>query len=125
MYVLEVSDFMFFINCIKNPTSALCMTAEPDPLHGLKLKCNTTFTNKQCHFYFNCIYRLWNSIPLINMDLSTFTIKNQLKQFFRNHFITNFNSTDTHKLHYLYAPVAPVLTILSQTLNISIVLITT
>ena len=43
-------------------------------------------------------------MEIIKMDLSTFSIKNQLKQFFWNHFITNFNSTNSHKFHY---PVAP------------------
>jgi len=107
MYVLEVSDLMFFINCIKNPTlcfnihSYVSFSDSRTRFTDLKLKHNTTFTNKQLHFYFNRICRLWNTIPIINMDLSTLTIKNQLQQFFWNHFITNFHSTDSHKLHYL------------------------
>ena len=68
---------------------------------GLKLKHNIAHTNKQCHFYFNRICRLWNSLPIINLNLSTINIKNQLRQFFWKHFTDNFNATDSHKLHYL------------------------
>ena len=69
---------------------------------GLKLKYNTTLLTNNVTFIL-IVYIDYGTlyIPIINMDLSTFTIKNQLKQFFRNHFITNFISTNTHKLHYL------------------------
>ena len=107
MYILEISDIMFFINSIKSPTSSFninsyvsfskCGTRSS----ALKLRHNTSFTNRQCHFYFNRICRLWNSLPIINMNLSTFTIKNQIKSFLWKHFIDNFNPTDSHKLHYL------------------------
>ena len=101
----KISDIMFFITNIKNPTSSFKITSHISfsnsctRSNGLKLSHNTSFNNKQHHFYFNQIYRLWNSLP-IHMDLPTITIKNQIKLFFWNHFIANFNPTDSHKLHY-------------------------
>ena len=81
-------------------SSYLFQTVEPRST-GLKLKHYISHTNKQCHFYFNRICKLWNSLPIINLNLSASTIKNQLKRFFWKHFTENFNSTDSHKLHYL------------------------
>jgi len=88
MYVFESSDIMFFINNIKNPTSSFNISSYISFLHsrtrsaGLKLKHNISYTNKQRHFYFNRICRIWNSLPIINLNLSILTIKNQLRQFF-------------------------------------------
>ena len=56
MYVLEVSDLMSCVNCIKNPTSSFNINSyvsfsdSRTRSTGLKLKHNTTFTNKQHHF---------------------------------------------------------------------------
>ena len=96
-----------FINSIKNPTSSFNINSyvsfsnSGTRSSGLKLRHNTSFTNKQRHFYFNCICRLWNFLLIINMNSSTFTIKNQIKSFFWKHFTANFNPTDSHKLYYL------------------------
>ena len=86
------------INSIKNPTSSFninsCVSFSISGTRssGLKLRHSTPFTNKQHYCYFNCICRLWNSLPIINMNLSTFTIKNQIKSFFWKHFTANFQS---------------------------------
>ena len=64
MYVLEISDIMFFITNIKNPTSSFNITSHVSfsnsctRSNGLKLSHNTSFNNKQRHFYFNRICRL-------------------------------------------------------------------
>jgi len=107
MYVFELSDIMFFINNIKNPTPSFNISSYISFSHSgtrsasLKLMHNISYTNKQRHFYFNRICRLWNSLPIINLNLSILTIKNQLRQIFWKHFTVNFNATDPHKLHYL------------------------
>ena len=107
MYILEISDIMFFINSIKSPTSSFNINSyvsfsnSGTRSSALKLRHITSFTNRQHHFYFNRICRLWNSLPIINMNLSTFTIKNQIKSFLCKHFIDKFNPTDSQKLHYL------------------------
>jgi len=69
MYVFELSDIMFFINNINCPTFSFNISSYISFSHrsdGLKLKHNISHTNKQHHFYFNCICRLWNSLPIIN-----------------------------------------------------------
>ena len=86
MYVLKISDVIFFINSVKNPTSSFNINSfvsfsnSSTRPAGLELRHNTSFTNKQRHFYFNQICKLWNAhaLPIINMDLSTSTIKNKL-----------------------------------------------
>jgi len=70
---------MFFIN-IKNPTSSFNISSHVSFSHsatrsvGLKLKHNIYSSHqqiKQRHFYFNDICRLWNSLPILNLNLST------------------------------------------------------
>ena len=64
MYVFKISDIVFFINYIKNPTSSFNISSYVSFSHsgtrssGLKLKHNISHTNKQYHFYFNHICRL-------------------------------------------------------------------
>jgi len=88
MYVFELSDIMFFINNIKNPTPSFNISSCISFSHsgtrsaGLRLKHNISYANKQRHFYFNRICRLWNSLPIINLNLSILTTKNQQRQFF-------------------------------------------
>jgi len=107
MYVLEISDIMFFITSIKNPTSSFDISTYVSFSNnctrsgGLKLNHNPSFNNKHRHFYFNRICRLWNALPIINMDLSTLTIKNQIRSFLWEHFIANFDPNNPHKFHYL------------------------
>ena len=114
MYILEISDIMFFINSIKNPTSSFNINSyvsfsnSGTRSSALKLRHNTSFTNKQRHFYFNCICRLWNSLPIINTNLSTFTIKNQNKIILFGN-ISLPTSTPLILINcIIYAPVAPV-----------------
>ena len=112
MYVFEISDKMFFINSIKNPTSSfninsyISFSNSGTRSTGLKLKHNISHTNKQRHFYFNRICRLWNSLPIINLNLSAHTLlKISILLILTNYII--------------YVCVALVLTIFLQTLIIS------
>jgi len=85
MYVLELSDIMFFITNTKklissfNVNAHISFTNSCTRSNRLKLSHTPSFNNKRHHFYFNRICRLWNSLPIINVDLSTATIKNQIK----------------------------------------------
>ena len=107
MYIFEISDIMFFVNSIKNPTSSfninsyVSFSQSVTRSNSVKLNHNISFTNKERHFYFNRICRLWNSLPIINTSLSTDTIKRHIKNYLWNHFIVNFSSDDPHKFHYL------------------------
>jgi len=107
MYIFEISDIMFFINCLKNPTpsfdvnSYVSFSQSTTRSNSVKLHHNISFTNRERHFYFNRICRLWNSLPIIDVNLPVDTIKRRVKNYLWNHFITHFNSDDPHKFHYL------------------------
>ena len=62
-------------------------------LHNLSLK------NKSRHFYFNRICKLWNFLLVVDLDLSTQTIKLQIKSFLRRHFDLNFVSSNPCSYH--------------------------
>ena len=105
MYTFELSDIMFFIKSIKNPTSSFNIYhfisfSTSARSGGFKLHHNPSTTNKQRHFYFVRICRLWNAVPLIDVNLSIDTIRNRVKSHFWNHFIHNFDPLNPHTLHY-------------------------
>ena len=105
MYTFELSDIMFFIKSIKNPTSSFNIHhfisfSTSARSGGFKLHHNPSTTNKQWHFYFVRICRLWNALPLIDVNLSIDTIRNRVKSHFWNHFIHNFDPLNPHTLHY-------------------------
>ena len=109
VYIFELSDIsymMFFIKSIKCPTNSfnifnfISFSNSPRS-RGLKLHHNPSNTNKQRHFYFVRICRLWNALPLIDVTLSIQTIKNKIKSHFWDHFTCFFDPLDPYKLHYL------------------------
>ena len=78
MYILEISDIMFFITSVKNPTpTGVCsfninmhisFSSNHTRSSGVKLNHNPTFNNKQCHFYLNHICRLWNAMHYLSLS---------------------------------------------------------
>ena len=46
------------------------------------------------NFYFNQLPQIWNTLPIINCDLSIITIKKKLTNYLWNHFETNFDSNN-------------------------------
>ena len=68
MYIFELSDIMFFIKSIKCPTNSFNIFnfISFSNSRGLKLHHNPSNTNKQRHFYFVRICRLWNALYTIN-----------------------------------------------------------
>ena len=107
MYILEIADILFLIKNLKNPTDSfninnyISFSTSSTRSCGMKLRHNVSFTNKNRHFYFNRISRLWNSIPIVDLNLSLNTIKYRIKSYFWSHFTTNFHPDDPHKLHFL------------------------
>ena len=95
MYIFEISDVLFFIKNLKNPTNNfninpyISFTVGNTRSCGFKLRHNAALTNKERHFYFNRISRLWNSLPIINLNQSINTIKGQLKQYLWKYFLNN------------------------------------
>ena len=104
MYIFEISDILFFIKNLKNPTNNfnintyISFSIGNTRSYGVKLRHNVSSTNKEHHFYFNRISRLWNSLPIIDLNLPINIIKSKIKS---QHFITNFDPDDIHKIHYL------------------------
>ena len=108
MIQFELNDVMFFVSCLKHPTTAFniydyvsfsCHSTRSSK--GLKLKHTVSRTNAVGHFYFNGLPRLWNSLPFIDLDKSLPSIKNLLKQFFWQQFLLKFNSDNPCTYHFV------------------------
>ena len=108
MMLFELNDIIFFVkslNCITSSFNILdyvsfCEHSTRSSTHH-KLKQSVSCTNKTNHFYFNRLPRLWNSIPTVDLNQPLSTIISELKQFFWNHFITNYDPLKPCTLHYL------------------------
>ena len=107
MYIYEISDILFFIKNLKNPTNNfniktyISFSVGNTRSYGVKLRHNASSTNKERHFYFNRISRLWNSLPIIDLNLPINIIKSKIKSYFWQHFIKTFDPDNIHKLQYL------------------------
>ena len=92
MYIFEISDILFFIKNFKHPTNNfnintyVSFTVGNTRSCGLKLRHNALSTNKERHFYFNRISCLWNSLPIIDLNLPINHIKSKIKSYFRQYF---------------------------------------
>ena len=108
---LELYDVMFFIRSLKGPTDAFNIYYDHVTFHTgstrssthLKLNHALSRTNSARHFYFNRMPRLWNSLPTINLDQSTGSIKLRVQQFLWDHFICSFKS-DSPCTNHLMCP---------------------
>jgi len=106
MYIFEFSDIMFCIKSIQSPTASFNIFdfisfSNSLRSRGLKLIHNPSNTNKQRHFYFVRICRLWNALPFIDISLSINIIRNKVKSYLWSHFTRFFDPLDPHKLHFL------------------------
>ena len=77
MMQYEISDIMFLVKCIKNPSNyfnisefVLFSSSNTRSSAHLKLKHSIPKNNTLRQFYFNRIPRLWNSLPRFDLDLS-------------------------------------------------------
>ena len=108
MYFFELNDILFLVKSLKSPTPAFNIydyvtfnTSATRSGTFNKLIHNYAHTNQARHFFFNRIVRLWNSLPTINLNLTTNTIKSILYNHFWSHFHQHFNSNNVHTFHYL------------------------
>ena len=92
MYIFELANIMYFIKSLKTPTCNFnivdYVTFSSSTIRsssGSKLIHNFSSNNKVRSFYFNRLTQLWNSISIINLDLSINTIKNYFKQYSTAH----------------------------------------
>ena len=124
MMFFEMMDILFFVSCLKHPSShfnilnyvTFTNTSTRSSCCS-KLMHHLSKTNKERHFYFHCLPRLWNSLPVINIQCSLKSIKRKLFIFLWNHFTLHFNP-DIPAPITLFVP-AP-LVLLNQSLSISL-----
>jgi hypothetical protein len=108
MMEYEIADIMFLVKSIKFPSDhfRFCDYVQfcSHPTRGssnLKLKHYLCRTEIERNFYFNRITRLWNSLPTLDINLPLSVIKSGIRQFFWNHFVSNFDSNNVCTYHYL------------------------
>ena len=88
MMQFEINDILFFLRCIQNPTKAFDIhhyvefcTGSTRSSTSFKLKHSISKLSSVNNFYLNRLPRLWNSIPVIDLNKSYSSIKYSLKQF--------------------------------------------
>ena len=108
MYYYELIDLMFFINSLKNPAVSFDISSyitfsdsSTRSSTAFKLKHAKSTSNAHRHFYFNRLPRLWNSLPPIDLNLSSSTIKSHITKFFWSYFISHFDSNNSCTYHFL------------------------
>ena len=112
-YILELHDVMFAVACLKS------LHKDFDIRNFIKFSSQRTRSSSQSklvhqqanskrsrHFYFNRIPRLFNSLPLIDLELTYETIKHHLRNHLWDHFIRNFDSHRSCTFHYVCACVS-------------------
>ena len=107
MYIFEIADIIFLVKSLKFPSESFninnyvsFLAGSATRSSGVKLIHNSSSTNKQRNYYFIKICCLWNSIPILNLNMLVSIIKNHLKTYFWNHFIANFDSSNIHTFHF-------------------------
>ena len=89
---------MFFIKSYKSPHPGFNITdyitfATGNTRLATHQKLNHTRSSDNItkNFYLNRLPRIWNHLPVINLDLSVITIKQKLCIYLWNHFLSHFN----------------------------------
>ena len=108
MMELEIADVIFFISSIKLPNDhfnilqhvTFTSTTTRSSSSG-KLVHNICHSNRDKHFYFNRLPRLWNSLPIIDLSQGTKSLKRKLKEYFWNHFLTSFDPENPCTFHLI------------------------
>ena len=105
MYILELQDCMFCIQSLKSPTRDFniydFISFSEHGTRSSTAEHTRSANNLARHSYFSRIPRLWNSLPPIDLEQSVETIKKQLRLFLYQHFVVNFDPSDTCKSHFL------------------------
>ena len=108
MMVFEMMDILFFVSCLKYPSShfnilqfVTFITSSTRSSGCGKLEHYLPKTNRERHFYFHWLPRLWNSIPVVNIQDSLKSIKRKLFLFLWNHFSHHFNPDIPCSYHFV------------------------
>jgi len=93
----KFNDLMFFIKSLKFPTdnfnvSQYISFTNSNARSGdhLKLVHPRSTSALHHHFYFNCIARLWNYLPVLNLTLPAHITKKKIKSYLWEHFTCHF-----------------------------------
>ena len=108
MYQLELNDILFCVNSLQCPSVSFDIRnfitfSDSNTRSSSKAKmvhlrsCN----NKNRHYYFNRLPRLWNFLPSVDLSLPLNTIKKHLLSHLKDHFIASFNPSNICTYHYL------------------------
>ena len=108
MLLFEFYDLTFFFKCLKFPSSAFYVakyvtfsSSSTRSFTNHKLIHSKSSTNLSRHFYFNCLSRLWNSLPVFSLDQSLSSFKHLLKNVLWSYFLNNFDPDKPCSFHYL------------------------
>ena len=105
---LDLHDPLFLVKCLQDNDNniGICQyisfrnTRTRTGLSGKMLTINCTHSSAVRHFYFNRIATLWNTAnSVINLSDQFPTIKHKLINFLWDHFLNNFDPTNTCSYH--------------------------
>ena len=98
---LELQEIFIFLSLVKNPPDNFCLS---DHVQFVTSSTHSSSSNKihsssdhsPCfnttrHFYFNCLPRLWNSLPHVDLNKSLKTLRNDLYGLYWNYFLTKYD----------------------------------
>ena len=107
MYTLDLNDIMFFIKNLKTRHDGFdiksyisFVTGNTRLATSNKLQHNRSTDMMANNFYFNRLPRLWNALPIIDINLHPDNIKQKLLHYFWNHFEATFDSSNTCNLSF-------------------------
>ena len=116
MYTLDLNDIMFFIKNLKNRHDGFdiksyisFVTGNTRLATSNKLQHNRSTDMMANNFYFNRLPRLWNALPIIDINLHPDNIKQKLLHYFWNHL--KLLSIHQIPVIFLFSAVAPSVTI--------------
>ena len=107
MMEFELSDLSFFIKGIKYPGHfdirhyVSFSSSSTQSGSFLKLRHKLAHRSSTRHFYFYRISRLWNALPMLNLDLSHSTLMRKLRSYFWTHFLKNYQCDSSCTYHFL------------------------
>ena len=108
MYILDLNDIIFFVRSLKTPRKGFNIKnfisftlGDTRSANSHKLQHTRSTNNSSNNFYFNRLPRIWNALLVININLDTKIIKQQLLSYFWHHFEHNFRSDDACSYSFL------------------------
>ena len=98
MYFYGYLDVIFLFQCLQSPDDSFDIRdyitfSSHSTCSGsfFKISIQHCSTNRARHFYFNCVARLWNALPPIDLSLFLFWA----------HFIQQFDSSNSCTCHFI------------------------